>query len=359
MGLPSKKSVFLVTFFLLLARVACPQDITYPEEEYRRIREEAISGNYDSARADAANLVEQYPGFGDARILLARIMAWQEEYENARLTLDTLLIKEPGNHDALSLLDDIERWSSGKNTPESNIFAGYAFDAFKDPYSRSWNVLSIGLDHQTTHGKMSFTVNAANLNISDESSGSATELQFLGEAYPLISDNHYAYLSYAFSPGIYLPKHRAAGEIWQSLADGWGLSAGLNYFYFDRSIFIAGISGEKYAGKYWFSSKLFFHFKADRISTSVYVNSRRYFNDVDFLQVNLGFGTAPDEPFDIKSDLDRLSATSMRIAYLKKVTENFTIRAGAGYSREEYAGTLWRNRFEGNIAIIHPIITRK
>ena len=49
--------------------------------------------------------------------------------------------------------------------------------------------------------------------------------------------------------------------------------------------------------------------------TSFYLNVRRYFNDIDYLQLTLGTGTAPDEPFEIQSDIMRLSANSVRLTY--------------------------------------------
>ena len=59
----------------------------------------------------------------------------------------------------------------------------------------------------------------------------------------------------------YFPTHRAAVELWQILPAGWAVSGGLNYYYFDRNIFIALASVEKYLGKYWFSGKCYVYFK--------------------------------------------------------------------------------------------------
>jgi YaiO family outer membrane protein len=133
------------------------------------------------------------------------------------------------------------------------------------------------------------------------------------------------------------------------------VSAGLNYYYFDRNIFIAMTSVEKYSGKFWFSLKGYVYFKDEGPTTSFYLNARRYFNDNDYLQVTLGTGTAPDEPFDIKETLMRLSANSIRLAYNVSVTSKLVMRLNAGYSREEYEATIWRNRFEGGVNFIYAI----
>ena len=123
-------------------------------------------------------------------------------------------------------------------------------------------------------------------------------------------------------------------------------------------IFIVLASVEKYTGKYWFSGKCFVYFKDDGPKTSFYLNARRYFNDFNYLQLTLGTGTAPDEPFGIREDIDRLSANSVRLAYNFAVKGKFSVRLGAGYSREEYdesGGTAMRDRFEGNVNLIYAL----
>jgi hypothetical protein len=102
------------------------------------------------------------------------------------------------------------------------------------------------------------------------------------------------------------------------------------------------------------------YFKDEGPTTSFYLNARRYLNNTDYLQMTIGTGTAPDEPFDIRSDLERLNANSIRLAYNVSVTPRITLRAGAGYSREEfqvgdYRDSGYRDRFDGNILLIYAI----
>ncbi|HZK60567.1 MAG TPA: YaiO family outer membrane beta-barrel protein, partial [Anaerovoracaceae bacterium] len=106
---------------------------------------------------------------------------------------------------------------------------------------------------------------------------------------------------------------------------------------------------------YWLSVKGFLYFKSDGTTTSFYLNARRYSNDRDYLQVTLGTGTAPDEPFDIQTDLMRLSAHSIRLAYNVSLNNKLMMRIGAGYSREEYEENVWRSRFEGGVNFIYAI----
>jgi len=331
------------------------QDTINPESEYQRIETIAFNGDYDSASVAARKLVNMYPSYGDARILLGRVLAWQKDYINAGAVIDTLLLTEPGNEDALSARRDIVLWSR-ENTPVStDLRAGYSIDSFREPYSRFWQVFNVGAGHRFKWGPAYAGLNIGNIRISEPSPSNASEWQLEAEAWPTITNKNYADLAYAYSPGPYFPRHRAAAEVWQILPAGWAVTAGLNYYYFDRSAFIALASVEKYIGIYWLSLKGFVYFKDIGPRASVLLNARRYFNDKDYLQITLGTGAAPDEPFDIQTNLLRLYANTVRLAYNMSVTHKLMMRIGTGFSREEYAETAWRNRFEGNINFIYAI----
>lgn len=345
---------FLLNVLLINSQLLS-QETFNPEAEYLRIRTIAFDGDYVTAAAAARKLLNAYPSYGDVRVLLGRILAWQKDYEQAAAVIDTLLAAEPDNGDALAARRDITLWSK-ENTPvATDVRAGYYFDYFTEPYSRFWQVFSAGAGHRFAWGPAAAGVNVGNLNVGGVSPFTATELQFEAEAYPTLGAKNYAYLGYAYSPGNYFPTHRAAIEIWQVLPAGWAISGGLNYYYFDRNIFIGLASVEKYLGKYWLSGKIFVYFKEDRPTTSFYFNARRYFNDNDYLQLTLGTGTAPDEPFDIQSDIMRLSANSIRLTYYGRMSKRLFLRVGAGYSREEFQESVLRDRFEGNINLIYAI----
>lgn len=348
----------LVLAGLFYAVFLSAQDKPDAEKEYERIRSEALAGDHEGARLQARKLVNSFPAYGDARILLARITAWQKNYNEAGEILDTLLQTDPSNSDALALKADIEKWSASPATApassKTDIAGGYSFDRFKEPYPLFWQIIKTGVTHKFIWGSGTAFLNTGLISAGDPAIHT-TELQLEAEAFPRISAKNYAWLSYAFSNGHHFPSHRAAAEIWQVLPAGFAVSAGLNYFHFDRDIFIASASAEKYLGKYWISFKTYFFFKDAGITTSEYLNLRRYFNDSDYLQLTAGMGTAPDEPFDIQAGLYRLNASSIRLSYFMKLRNAMTIRIGAGYSREEFAESLLRNRFEGNLMLTYPL----
>jgi YaiO family outer membrane protein len=331
------------------------QNTADPEAEFLRIREIAFHGDYTTAATEARKLVNGFPSYGDARILLGRILAWQNDFENAAAVIDTLLATEPGNEDALSARRDISLWSKQNSPVSTDIRAGYFFDTFSQPYSRYWQVFKAGAGHKFKWGPASANVNIGNIIIGGPSPRQATEPQFEIDAYPKLTNKNYAYLDYAFSPGTYFPKHRASLELWQVLPKGFSVSAGLNYYYFNRNIFIGMASVEKYMGKYWFSVKGFVYFKDKGPTYSFYLNARRYFNDRDYLQLTLGTGTAPDEPFDLQTNIMRFRANSVRLAYNVALSNKLVMRLNAGYSREEYEDAVWRDRFEGGVNFTYAI----
>jgi len=347
--------IILISAELFVSVSLLAQEITDPEAEYTRIKALAFDGKLDTASTDARRLVNSYPSYGDARILLGRILAWQQDYTNAAAVIDTLLMSEPNNADALSAKRDIMNWSKENPRELTGIRTGYLFDTFGEPYNRYWQVFNAGAEHNFNWGLAAAGINIGNAIIGEPTPDRATEWQLELEAYPKLSKKNYAYLAYAFSPGVYFPGHRAAVEVWQVLPAGWAASAGMNYYYFNRNIFIALASVEKYIGRYWLSLKGYLYFKDNGLTTSGYFNVRRYFNDINFFQLTLGAGTAPDEPFDIQTDLMRLSAYSVRVTYNVSLTPGLIMRVGTGYSYEEYAENTWRNRFEGNINFTYAI----
>jgi YaiO family outer membrane protein len=413
--------LLVISACLFLNLPAFPQITSNPEVEYSRIRNMALNGNLVEAESSAIALLDSFPDYGDAWILLARIYGWQEKYESARLILDSLILKEPSNRDAIEARIDLALWT-GENdlaieladrilasdpanisvldkkhraekaleTPDTtmteipsardslsisqpgtigardleksgktDLRAGYYFDTFSEPYGRFWQIFQAGASHLLRFGRIIGGINIGNLHTNAEPPVKATEVQFEAEAYPIISQSDYAWLAYAYSPGMYFPTHRASAEYWHSFKYGVVASAGMRYYYFDRNIFIGTFSIEKYYKSWWFSPRIYLYFKDIGVTTSFYLTARKYFNDINWLQLTAGYGTAPDEPFDIATDLERQNAVSVRIAYYTSITSNIFLRAGVGYSREEYGKSLQRNRFEGSLNLIYVLNRKK
>ncbi|MGM0665839.1 MAG: YaiO family outer membrane beta-barrel protein [Bacteroidota bacterium] len=382
------KALYFVVILLTLSflPLLCPSGSAQvipdnPEAAFDSVRTVAYEGRLEEAEHMARELVKNNPDYGDATVLLARIIAWQERYEEALGILDTLIAEQPGHADALEAGRTIREWMEASEeeritqpdtvvsvAPDAevdietgtdtlakgvDIFLGYYFDTFSQPYSRFWQIFRIGAQYETKAGPLLGTVNFGNLHADTGDGIVETGIQVQAEFWPKISEKSYAWLAYAYSPFRYFPKHRAAAEYWYSLDRGWVVSAGASYFYFDRHIFIPTFSIEKYAGKYWLAARTYVHLKEAGTSSSVFLSARRYFNETDYLQLTAGAGTAPDEPWDLATDLDRQKAMAVKLSANKKISNSFTVKLGAAYSREEYLNEQRRNRFEGFLNIYY------
>src|SRR5664280_2893147 len=196
-----------------------------------------------------------------------------KRYYNAPAAFDTLLLNDPDNIDALSARKDILLWSKVNTPVSTDIRAGYSFDSFREPYTLLSQLFKAGAGHRFNWGQAFAGLNVGNFKIGGPSNSDATELQIEAEAWPNITDKNYAYLAYAYSPGSYFARHRAAIEVWHVLPAGWAVSSGLNYYYFDRSALIAALSVEKYLGKFWLSLKGYVYFKEIGPRTSILLNA--------------------------------------------------------------------------------------
>lgn len=358
------RALRLIFPFLLLVTICFPslsagQELNNPEAEYERIRLLALDGKSDSALLACRNLIVNFPLYGDAHILLGRIMAWKKDYVVAGHIADSMLKADPANGDAAELRRDINRYKDDGQERSVGIRSGYFFDSFTKPYQRLWQVFGTALEKKFTWGLLSGGVNLGHARAIESGSGGNTEWQVETEAYPEISAGKHAYIAYSFSPGSWFPTHRAALEIWQSLPEGWSISAGLNYYYFSRNNYIALASAEKYTGPWWISLKGYLCFREHGGSVSAYLFMRRYFSGRNYLQLTFGAGSGPDEPYDIRTDLMRYSAYTARLTYNLSLGRPLELKIMTGYVYEEFQNQVFRNRFDGSVNLFYSIKTRQ
>jgi YaiO family outer membrane protein len=232
-------------------------------------------------------------------------------------------------------------------SPQTELFGYYSYDHFSVPYVRNWHMLTAGGEIPIKYGKLIPSLNAGYLA---GAASPATDLQMNLDAYLNLGKTTYALVAYGFSPNgelNYFPGHRVAAELWQALPKGFGISAGMRYFYWNQHFTFLTFSAEKYAGNYWFSFRNYLFFKDYGVSGSYYLSARRYFDTrFNYLTLTLGYGTAPDEPINVVSDLERLSAVSGRIEFSKKLSPGVRGVAMVGYAWEEYVDQEYRSRID-------------
>lgn len=375
--------IILNTFFCFALQAQEVPAYDNPEQGFELLRQLATDGNYSRAKEIGYKILEEKEDYYDVALYLARIHGWESSYDSAYLVLDKVILNapelfeayqtcvdlaywennqsrleecaakalelEPGSEDILAKLN-MANQSSLSQVEQPELFLQYSYDHFSVPYVRNWHMLTAGGQIPFKHGTLIPYINGGY----HAGSSSATDVQLNLDAYLTLGKKNYALLGYGFSPNgrvNYLPVHRAAAEIWQVLPKGFGVSAGLRYFYWDQHFTFLTFSAEKYAGNYWFSFRNYLFFKELGVSGSYYLAGRRYFaSKFDHLTLTLGYGAAPDEPLVVVSDLDRLNAVSCRIEYSKQINPVVRMVAGFGYGYEEYVDQNYRNRIDMKLA---------
>ncbi len=350
-----------------------------PEQGFELMRQLATDGDYSRAKQVGYKILEEQEDYHDVALYLARIHGWESAYDSAYLVLDEVILKEPELFEAYQTCVDLAYWENNRSRLEDcaekalelkpgseeileklsmaaqqndlqvkqpEVFLHYSYDHFSVPYVRNWHMLSAGGQIPFKYGTLIPYINGGY----HAGSTTSTDVQFNLDAYLTLGKKNYALLGYGFSPNgeiNYLPLHRAAAEIWQTLPKGFGVSAGMRYFYWDSHFTFLTFSAEKYAGNYWFSFRNYLFFKELGVSGSYYLTGRRYFaSKYDHLTLTLGYGTAPDEPLLVVTDLDRLNAVTCRIEYSKQLSPVVRMIAMLGYGYEEYVDQDYRNRFD-------------
>ncbi len=390
-----------------------------PEENFLKVRVLASEGAYGQSKILARRILKELPAYMDVSVYLARIYAWETQYDSAFLILNEVLKENPVHPDGLLLKCDILYWKNdwtsllqaaeqteeqlpdepkppyykalsldqlGRrqesmatieqiltkdtensealhlkqqiilNSEKPEVFVQYFSDNFQQPYLRRWHMLTAGGIIPYSKGTVSPYLNAGHLIDGGSTFVQSSAIQLNADAYLLLSEKNYMLFAYGISNGVYFPVHRAMINAWQVFSDGWALSAGARYFYWDEHFLFFNLGVEKYLGNYWFNLNNYIFQKDYGVSFSSYLTIRKYLNNkYNYLSATLGYGTSPDEPLTNVFDLQRLNALTSRISIMHQINGNFRVGAGVGYMYEEYMEQQFRNRFEFRAGLYYKI----
>lgn len=386
------RALIILSIFSLNRLSAQELQVRYdtPEDGFALMRQHAAANRYAVAKNIGYRLLEENPEYFDVSLYLARIFGWEAAYDSAYSMLEQVLLAEPSLFEAHEVRVDLAYWENdwikledyagaalalypdssgikkkyllaksqrGLTQEVTELLVSYSYDHFRKPYIRNWHMLSVGAIIPYKKGSLTPYLNGG---YHSGVEGTSTDIQLNLDTYFHLGKTNYAMAGYGISPGgvvNYLPNHRAALELWQVLPAGFAISAGMRYFYWDQHFTFLTFSGEKYMGNYWFSLRNYLFFKEHGISGSYYLSARRYFADrFNYLNITVGYGTAPDEPLLVISDLDRLNALSFRTEFSKQVRYNLRLNLMAGYAYEEFDDQQFRNRFDMRIGLYIGLI---
>jgi len=245
------------------------------------------------------------------------------------------------------------------STTHFQLVSGYGIDYFSVPYSRTFNVYSIGLGYKGPKTSLYGIYNAGNLMEPQENGQYFNiEDQFELDFYHKLTKRINYWLNYAYSPDIHFPEHRAMARAWVNLGSGFLVSAGGKYYYFDNNLFTTTLGLEKYMGRFWLEGKGFLHIKEPDPRLSYQLNARVFWRDYNYVQLSLMTGASQDEPWRtdglLPPTLDSHGAGLKVVTYVGK-SRKLQLRLNGLYQYEEYEEGSWRNRFAGGVSINYTI----
>ena len=250
---------------------------------------------------------------------------------------------------------------SAQEKGQFQILTGYETDFFYEPHNRNMHVGNVGFGYKTDLTAIYGKVNLGYLNRTDgiETQHLTNQLQYELDYWQSLNKSKATniWLNYAYSSTELFPNHRIIFGAWQRLGAGFLISGGVNHYRFsETNATFLNLGLEKYMGKYWVEGKTIFYLKEPDLRLSYSLTGRRFFNDVNYLQLGVAMGSAQDEPFLIESDLDVLFFYSAHIRYVTNTfNDKLRIFTGFTYLYEEHQTDMWRNRFSMGIGLIYNL----
>lgn len=190
-----------------------------------------------------------------------------------------------------------------------------------------------------------------------------TAYQWELESYPVLSEQIYAYLAYAYSDSRIYPHHRAGAELFAALPARSEGSLGMRYFDFQTGSesVIATVSLSHYFQAYMATIRPYFVFSDNKTGQTWMGSIRRYFNDEgDYLLIRAATGRSSDQVlFQVGQTMEKsfllLKSTQIGLEGRFKITERISGLAGLGLYRQELSfdpGTYvnnWSFRYGLNV----------
>lgn len=344
--------------------------------------------------------LKRSPDYHDLRIHLARLHAWDGQYEAARESLAYVLERAPRNLEAREVLIDVENWADRPHealrvcqeglaldpksaqlhyrkarilkglgdfegglsavnaallldanhqparllrddlkelTQRWKVSLDYTYDTFDKTFD-PWKAASLSLGHRFGWGSMIARVNRA------ERYGD-TGGQFELDAYPRIVEGTYAYLNAGFSSASLYPEFRAGGELYHNFSRGIEASLGFRYMDFSgSSVTIYTGSLGKYYGDYLFTLRANVTPSSIGSSLSGSFSVRYYLGDSDsYLSALVGSGVSPDQRQGY-AEIVQLSSARVGVGAQKRFRHSIIAWVNLGVERQEYLKDEFRQQ---------------
>ncbi len=365
-----------------------------PDSIYFAVRKMAFEGAYDSARHISNEILKSYPDYTDFKILIASTYAWEQKYDTAQYLYGSILNTDSTNKPALLGLVDIYLWQTALNLAQENIDKGfdsyprdsgftekqqkldsllvqlqqdslqgipeitigksykneigatYLFDFFKQPYIARRHILSVEYIRHTAPGTLIGRLNTGDNVLNGEDYMQDPSYQAEIDFYPVLSSNSYLYLNYGMSTGNFFPSHRAGGEYYRGLNQGFTISGGFRYMRWEDDIVFLTGSVSKYIGENWISFRPFLAITGKDFANTYLLEGRRYFNAYrSYLFLLMMYGDSPDQPSFLVEEFGNFKSARISSGVNYRINR-WLLKFALGYQYEEFSNNVYRNRYD-------------
>ncbi|MBL8230026.1 MAG: YaiO family outer membrane beta-barrel protein [Bryobacterales bacterium] len=359
-----------------------------------RARELAVNGDRKAALALLERELANSPRDIDARLIYGIILSWEGRYDDARQALDSVLERAPGYTDAREALIRTELWSGNAGRAErlaaegQQLRPGHTFyllsriralirqkrDKEALGYVRNFLDLEPGnaearaMREEIETNLRTWRVGADRTSVwfsGGQAAWQETGITFRGmtpfgragvrfssatrfryrsqlvevDAYPRIRPGTYLYVAGAYSPDrILFPAYRIAGEVFQTLGQGFEGSVGFRRFRFAAPFTMYTGSLGRYFGPYLVSARTFLSRDEAGISPSMQYTVRRYFGDYEkFVAFRYGWGASP---FEVRSanEYEVLRSHSFAAEISGRINSRLGYRGTVGFGTQDRTG---------------------
>jgi YaiO family outer membrane protein len=221
------------------------------------------------------------------------------------------------------------------------------YDARRKPYKHYRHLTSLEVKGESNHLAMIGKINYAQRLLAGEALFRQINMQYQLDAYPIINDNNYFYLSYAYSGSKLFPNHQTRAVFYHNFPHAIETSLGAYLMQWETSFPIFTGSVGKYLEHYWISLRPYLVYREKSLTPSYTLFVRRYLDTPrHFLTLILGYGSSPaDEVYaiDFQETYD-LRSFNFQLNYQRYVGD-WIARMGVGLKHEEYKDDSRRNRY--------------
>ncbi len=398
--------LFVAGFVFILSSGTPAQKKRDVDERFKEARELAFEGERQAAIDSLQSILVDYPNYYDVRVFMARVMAWDKNYDESISNLLQVIDQKRNHKEAINTLIDVYTWSGNYELalkyanyglsfhssyqdfmlkkakllyklerPEeaaevitqllsiyptneeglaleqdlsdaailNKVYLYYRVDA--SPSTTPWQLI-----YTEYYRKFPFGTIIGRLNYANRFNKSGIQLETDG--YINIRRGTYVYLNAGYSNASIFPKIRLSAEPYQMLPYAFEISLGIKYLEFTSStVRIYTGSLGKYIGNFWISYRFYLTPKPEKTNFTSAIYIRKYFSDTDnYITLRLGVGLATyneiaDEQFS------GISSKGAGLEYQFNVSRLTYIKGEVIYANHEYYKGKYRDRYGFKIGI--------